>query len=407
MNLELFISKRIIKGGRGTGRFSKPVIRISVLAIALGIMVMIMALSIVSGFQKEIRDKVIGFGSHIQITSHDSRNAYETSPISKNQDFYPHLDTAEGIRHIQIYATKAGIIKTKEEIHGVLLKGVGSDFDWSFFKDKIVEGEAFKVADTAKSNKVLISRKIANKLKFAVGDHLIMYFIQRPPRMRKFEISGIYETGLAQSDDLFVFGDIQHIQKLNDWNEDQISGFEVLIDSYKDLFTMDEFVYNNIGPELNSSNIIDKNSDIFNWLELQDLNVIVIIVLMVIVAGINIISALLILILERTNMIGIMKALGAADWDIQKIFLYNAAYLIGVGLFWGNITGIGLCLLQYHFEFLTLPQESYYVSVVPVQLNYLHIAALNAGTLLICLLMLLLPSLVITKISPVKAIRFD
>lgn len=409
MNLEYFISKNIIKGDQRSKKFTKPIIRISITAIALGLTVMIVAVSIVSGFQREIRNKVIGFGSHIQITSYDSQNTHEASPILKTQDFYPSLDTVQGIKHIQVFATKAGIIKTNEEIYGVVVKGIGSDFDWSFFEKNLIEGEVVKVEDGKLGNGILISETIANKMKLKVGDKTYVYFIQQNGQLRPkdFVVKGIYQSGLEQFDNLYVITNIAHIQKRNGWSENQVGGFEVLIENYEDLDKLDQYVYNNIGYELNSTTIVRQNPDVFNWLELQDLNVVVIILLMVVVAVINIISALLILILERTNMIGILKALGMPNWNVRKIFMYNALYLIVKGLVWGNVVGLALCLLQLQFGFLKLPQESYYVSEVPIKFDWMYILILNLGTLLVCALMLIIPSYVITKISPIKAIRFD
>ena len=409
LNLEYFISKNIIKGDAKAKKFTKPIIRISITAIALGLTVMILAVSIVSGFQREIRNKVIGFGSHIQITNYDSQNTHEASPISKNQEFYPFIDTVPGIKHIQVFAQKAGIIKTNEEIYGVLVKGIGSDFDWSFFQQNLIEGDILKIKNDEAQNGILISATIAQKMKLKVGDKTYVYFIQQNGQLRPkdFKVKGIYQSGLEQFDNLYVLTDIAHIQKRNGWSKNQVGGFEVLIGNYEDIDRLDQYVYNNIGYELNSTTIVRQNPDIFNWLELQDLNVIVIIVLMVVVAVINIISALLILILERTNMIGILKALGMPNWNVRKIFLYNAIYLIVKGMIWGNIIGLTLCFLQLKLGILKLPQESYYVSEVPIELNLTYVFILNAGTLVICALMLLIPSYVITKISPIKAIRFD
>lgn len=409
LNLEYFISKNIIKGDAKSKKFTKPVISISIVAIALGLTVMIVAVSIVLGFQQEIRNKVVGFGSHIQITSYDSQNTFEANPISKNQEFYPSIDSVEGIKHIQVFANKAGIIKTKEEIYGVVVKGVGSDFDWEFFNKNLIDGELLTIENGSPNKDVLISKTIANKMKLNVGDKTFIYFIQQNGQLRPkdFIVKGIYQSGLEQFDNLFVLSDIAHIQKRNGWGEHQVGGFEVLIDNYKDLDRLDQFVYDNIGYELHSSTIVQRNPDIFNWLELQDVNVIVIIVLMVVVAVINIVSALLILILERTNMIGILKTLGMTNWSVRKIFIYNAIYLVAKGLFWGNVIGVGLCVLQLKFQFLTLPQESYYVSVVPIKLNLSNILVLNLGTLIICSLMMIIPSYVISKITPIKAIRFD
>lgn len=396
-------------GDSKSKKFTQPIIKISIAAIALGLIVMIVAVSIVSGFQREIRNKVIGFGGHIQITKYDSQNTYEATPIDKNQPFYPSLDTVKGIKHIQIYATKPGIIKTNLDIYGVIVKGIGSDFDWTFFNDKLKEGNPLKIDDKNPTNDIIISQTIANKMSIKLGDKMFLYFIQSDGQLRPkdFVVKGIYQSGLEQFDNLFVIADITHIQKRNNWSENLVGGFEVIIDNYNDLNQLDQFIYDNIGYDLHSTTIIDRNPDIFNWLELQDINVIIIILLMVLVAVINIISALLILILERTTMIGILKALGLPNWNVRKIFLYNAIHLIIKGLIIGNIIGIGLCLLQLKFGFIKLPEESYYVSEVPIELNWMSILMLNIGTLLVCFMMLILPSYVITKISPVKAIRFD
>lgn len=409
MNLEYFISKNIIKGDRNSKKFTKPIINISIIAIALGLIVMIVAMSIVGGFQREIRNKVIGFGSHIQITNFDSQNTYEASPIDKNQNFYPSIDTVDGIKHIQQFATKAGIIKTKEEIYGVVVKGVGSDFDWEFFNEKIVKGSTFTINADQTENNLLLSKPIADKMKLDVGDKMFVYFIQENGQLRPkdFIVKGIYQSGFEQFDNLYVIADIAHIQKRNGWTKDQIGGFEVIINDYKRIDELGDYVYDNIGYNLHSTTIKELNPDIFNWLALQDYNVNIIIILMILVAVINIISALLILILERTNMIGILKALGMPNWNVRKIFLYNAVYLIFKGLIWGNIIGISLCLFQQYTGFFTLPEESYYVAVVPIELNLMPILLLNIGTLIICVALLLIPSYVITKISPVKAIRFD
>lgn len=407
MNYELFIAKRIIFGDNAENKISKPIVRIAIMGVALGLAVMLLAIAIVTGFQKEIRNKVIGFGGHILIANYDSNSSYEVKPIDKKQDFYPSLNTFSGVKHIQIFATKAGIIKTNDAIEGIVLKGIGSDFDWNFFKNKIVEGNPFLVNDSLKSNAVLISKYTAQRLKLKVGNDLLVYFIQQPPRMRKFKVSGIYETGLEDFDKIYVLCDIAHIQKLNDWTENQVGGFEVLINDFNQIDEMGKKVYAAIGYNLNAKTIKEIQPQIFDWLGLQNINVIIIIVLMVLVAGINMISALLIIILERTQMIGIIKALGAKSWSIRKIFLYTASYLIGVGLLFGNFIGIILCLLQKYFGIVTLDQSSYYVSVVPIHFSIPVILLLNAGTLVVCVVMLIVPSYIITKITPIKAIRFS
>lgn len=410
MNYELFIAKRIVFRSKKDHQISRPIVRIAILGVALGIAVMIISVAIVTGFQKEIRNKVVGFGGHIQISNYDANSSLEIKPIDKNQPFYPRLKRLEGIRHVQVYATKAGIIKTDEAIEGVILKGLGSDFDWDFFKNKIVEGTPFLVNDSVKSKKILISKFIADRLKLKINDKFNMYFIENQQlsnRIRPFEVAGIYETGLEEFDKFYVLCDIGHIQKLNNWTDKQVGGFEILISDFNKLEVLGKKVYEMIGYNLNAKTVKEQYPQIFDWLELQNINVLIIIILMVVVAGINMISALLIIILERTNMIGILKALGANNWSVRKTFLYTAFYLTGLGLFWGNLLGLSLCLLQKHFNLIKLSQENYYVSVVPINFSFPHFLIINVGTLVICILMLVIPTYIITKITPIKAIRFD
>ncbi len=405
MNTEFFIAKRIFS--KDKGNFSRPIVNIAIISIALGLAAMIISVAITMGFQTAIRNKIIGFGSHIRINKYDLNSSYQTIPVDKNQKFYPYLDTVKGIRHIQVYAIKAGIIKTKEQIYGVVLKGIASDYDWSFFKKKIIKGKPLIVNDSIKINDIVISKYIADKLKLKLNDDVVMYFIQDPPRMRKFKISGIYETGLEEYDKIYALVDIAHIQKLNAWTKNQVSGFEVLIDDFDDLDKMGKYVYNNIGYDLNSKTIKELNVSLFDWLNLQNTNVFIILVMVILVAAITIISTLLILILEKTNMIGILKSLGVRNWSVRKIFIYNAEYIIGKGILWGNIIGIAICLLQKKFEIFTLNQESYYVSVVPIDINLLNILMINLGTIFISVLILIIPSYIISRITPIKAIRYD
>jgi len=414
MNLPYFIAQRLIKGRREGTSFSRPINVIAIVGIAVGLAVMILAVSILTGFKKQIREKVVGFGSHIQIMNYDSNISFETTPISDAQEFIPRLKQIPGIKHLQVFATKAGIIKTDEAIQGVVLKGVGSDFDWSYFSSNIVDGMVFTVTDTARTNKVIISKKISDMLRLKTGDSFAMYFVQEPPRSRKFVISGIYETSLEEFDKMYVFCDIGHIKRLNGWDDDQISGFEIFIDDFDNLDNMTFAVNDAIGyriandePRFRVSNIRIRYPQIFDWLNFQDLNVIIIILLMLVVAGFNMISGLLILILEKTNMIGILKALGSEDVTIRRMFLYQAAYLIGKGLFWGNLIGIGLALLQLKTGLVSLDPTSYYIKTVPVNLELAHILLLNAGTMAAIILMLLVPSQLISRITPAKAIRYD
>ena len=414
MNLPYFIAHRLIKGRREGTSFSRPINVIAIVGIAMGLAVMILAVAILTGFKKQIREKVVGFGSHIQIMNFDSNVSFETTPISDTQNFIPKIKQIAGIEHIQVFATKAGIIRTDEDIQGVVLKGIGSDFDWSYFKSNMVDGSVFTVTDTGRTDKVIISKKISNMLRLKTGDSFTMLFVQDPPRMRKFTISGIYETSLEEFDKMYVFCDIGHIKKLNGWKNDQVSGFEVYINDFDKLDEMTSEVRDAIGYKITEedtkfkiTNIRIRYPQIFDWLNFQDINVIIIILLMLIVAGFNMISGLLILILEKTNMIGVLKSLGAEDITIRRVFLYQAAYLIGKGLFWGNLIGIGLAFLQLKTGLITLDPTSYYIKTVPVNLELTHLLLLNAGTMAAIIVMLLVPSQLISRISPVKAIRYD
>ena len=414
MNLPYFIAQRLIKGRREGTSFSRPINLIAVVGISVGLAVMILAVSVLTGFKQQIREKVVGFGSHIQIMNFDSNISFETAPISTNQDFVSKIKNLPGIKHIEVFATKAGIIKTEENIQGVVLKGIGPDFDWSYFNSCMTDGSVFKVTDTATTNNVIISKKISEMLNLKTGDSFVMHFIQNPPRMRKFTISGIYETSLEEFDKIYIFCDIGHIRKLNGWTDDQISGFEIFISDFNQLEDMTQAVRDSIGYKITGdetkvkvTNIRTKYPQIFDWLNFQDMNVAIIIILMLVVAGFNMISGLLILILEKTNMIGILKALGSQDKTIRRVFLIQAAYLIGKGLFWGNIIGIGLALLQLKTGLLSLDPSSYYIKTVQVNLNVVHILLLNAGTMAVIVLMLLVPSQLVSRITPVKAIRYD
>ncbi|MCB0756109.1 MAG: ABC transporter permease [Flavobacteriales bacterium] len=411
MNTSFFIAKRLIRtGGRAESSNisgTRPIVRIAIAGIALGLAVMIVSMAIVTGFQKEITDKVVNFGADIIITEYSNLNAIEPQPVSKQQDFYPGLTEIDGIRHMQVFATKAGIVKTDEEIEGVVVKGVGSDFDWSFFKQHLVAGDVFETTDESRSKNILISEVISKKLKLNVGDRMQVFFIQdERQRARIFDVSGIYKTGLSEYDERYVITDITHIQRLNGWDEDQVAGFEVFVDDFSRLDELDDVVYHSIGTDLFSATVKELQPQIFDWLDLQDTNVRVIIILMLVVAGFNMISALLIMIIERVYMIGTLKSLGMNDSKIRNIFIYQALYLTGVGLFWGNLVGIALCLIQDQFGIITLDEASYYVKVVPINLQLTHILLLNLGTLFFCFLMLLLPSMVVSRIQPLKAIRF-
>ncbi len=411
MNTPFFIAKRLIRAGgqaeSNTISGTRPIVRIAIAGIALGLAVMIISMAIVTGFQNEITDKVVNFGSDIVITEYSNLNAIEPHPVSKQQKFYPSLAEIDGIRHIQVFATKAGIIKTDEEIEGVVVKGVGGDFDWSFFQKHLVKGEIFHTTDSSRSKNILISENTANKMKLSLGDRMEVFFIHNEKqRARVFDVTGIYKTGLSEYDDKYVITDITHIQRLNGWSENEVAGFEVFVDDFDRLEEMSDIVYNEIGMELYCMTVKELQPQMFDWLDLQDMNVRVIIILMLVVAGFNMISALLIMIIERVYLIGTLKSLGMNDGKIRNIFIYQALYLTIVGLFWGNLIGITLCLVQQHFGIITLDEASYYVKVVPINLQIGHILFLNLGTLFFCFLMLLVPSMVVARIQPLKAIRF-
>jgi len=370
---------------------------------------MIISVAILQGFQSQIHDKVTGFGGHIQISGFDSNNSYEPAPIDLREASVDEIIRVKGVEHVQEFALKAGIVKTKDQIEGVVFKGVSGSYDWSFFKEKLVSGNIPAIGDTASpSDKILISQKLSNLLGFKTGDELRMYFIiDNLARGRKFKISGIYNTGLPEFDGTYLFGDIGHIRKLNGWNLNQVSGVEIRINDWKKLSEISNEVYEIAGYNLNTQTIKQLYPQIFDWIEIQDLNVLVILVLMSLVSGITMISTLLILILEHTRDIGLLKAMGAGNKSIRKIFIYTSVNITFYGLLWGNAMALILIYLQKKFELIPLPEDSYFVSTVPVSIGFVHIFIINAATIIICTLMMLIPSLVIRYISPVKAIRFD
>jgi lipoprotein-releasing system permease protein len=414
MNLPLFIAKRLIRGRSKGTSFSRPINVIAVTGIAAGLAVMIIAVATLSGFKMEIREKIVGFAAHILVRNYDSNYSFELTPISTRLSFIPDIKKIPGVVHLEGFATKAGIIKTEDDIQGVVLKGIGTDFDWTYFRRNMAEGSEFILSDTSTTNDVVISKKLASLLRLKTGDSFAMHFVQDPPRMRKFRISGLYETSLEEFDRIYVFCDIRHIRRLNGWDEDQVSGIEIFIDDFNRLEEITGRVNDAIGyklsekePSATADSVKERYPQIFDWLNFQDMNVVIIIVLMLVVAGFNMISGLIILILEKTNMIGVMKALGSEDKLIRNVFLYQAAWLIGKGLFWGNIIGAGLAILQLKTGFISLDPSSYYLKTVPVNLDIIHILLLNAGTMAIIIMMLLVPSHLVSRISPVKAIRFD
>ncbi|MDG1040642.1 MAG: ABC transporter permease [Polaribacter sp.] len=410
MNYELFIAKRIIAGKAYKNSISSPIIKIAITAIALGIIIMMISIATGSGMQQKIRDKVSGFKGHVQITNYDDNNSeVSINPIDKTQDFYPKFTTIDGIKNVQIFANKAGLIRTATDFEGIIFKGVSTDYDWSFFTEYLVEGKLPNFNQT-RVRDVLLSKTLVDRLNLKLNDTINVFFLKstknKLPSRYKLIIVGIYDTGFNQFDKNMVIGDIKEVQRSNKWNENQIGGFEVLIDNFDEIEQRGNEIYAEIGSTLNSNTIVESYAFIFEWIELFDNNVWFIIGIMILVASINMITALLVLILERVQMVGILKALGSANWSIRKIFLYNAGYLILKGLFWGNVIGITLLVLQQQFGFITLDPTTYYVSTVPVTINIFAFLILNIGTLILCFLMLIIPSVIITRINPVKSIKF-
>ena len=411
MNFELFLAKRIVASKEHKSSISAPIIKIAIIAIAMGVTIMMIAISTGIGLQDKIREKIAGFNGHIQITNFDNNYSGITlESVSKEQDFYPEFKNIDGIQHVQIYATKAGIIRTETDFEGILLKGVGTDYDWSFFESYLVAGRLPIVGETV-SDEVLISKYISDRLGLNLGDKFNVFFVKEDtsqrPNLRVLSVAGIYLSGFQEFDENFVIADLRHIQRMNKWDENEVGGFEVLIDNFDEIEEKSQEVYLQTPSVLNSESIVDKYPAVFEWISLFDNNIYMIIFIMILVAGINMITALLVLILERTQMIGILKALGSTNTSIRKVFLYNAGYLIIRGLFWGNAIGLLLLLLQKFTGVIRLDPESYYVNTVPIYLDFGYIFALNLGTLILCLAMLIIPSVVISKISPVKSIKFE
>ncbi|MFV8367130.1 ABC transporter permease [Flavobacterium sp. XS1P27] len=408
MNLEYFIAKRLITAKDYKSSISAPIIKIAISAIAIGMIMMIVSVATGIGLQQKIREKVSAFNGHIIISNYDNNQSEVTlTPISKKQDFYPKFTSVPAVEHIQAIASKAGIIRTETAFEGIIFKGVGNDYKWDNIKEYIIEGRIPNVKGDL-NEEVVISQFIANRLNLKVGDGFNTFFMkEKGYNLRNFDVVGIFNSGFQEFDATYLIGDIRHMQRINKWAPDQIGAFEVFVDDFNTIESTGEQVYAQTASTLDSKTIIEKYSYIFEWLQLFDFNIIVILVVMILVATINMVVALLVLILERTQMIGILKALGANNWSVRKIFLYNAFYLIIRGLFWGNLIGISLLLIQQQFGIIQLPPENYYVNQAPVYLNWGYILLLNLLTVTVCFLVLLIPSYIITKISPVKAIRFD
>ena len=413
MNLEFFIAKRLIKGKEHKISISAPIIKIAIAAIALGIIMMLIAIATGVGLKHKIREKVAAFNGHIQIYNYDN-NVSDVSvvPVSVNQEFYPEFTSVDGISHIQAVASKAGIIRTEDTFEGIIAKGVGKDYNWEVFSEYLQEGRLPDFKGEL-NTEVLMSSLMARRLQLKTGDEFFTFFLKdedpsKTPNQRKFKIVGIYDSGFEEFDAKYVFTDIRHIQRVNKWQEDQVGNFEIFLYNFEDIDAKTKEIYGKTLSDLDTQNIKNKYFKIFEWIGLFDFNIALIIGIMIIVGGINMITALLVLILERTQMIGILKALGSANWSIRKVFLYNAAYLITIGLLWGNLFGLGFIWFQETYRVFKFPNpKEYYIDYIPVHIDFPTVLILNLGVLILCLLMLLIPSYIITKITPVKAIKFE
>ncbi len=375
---------------------------------------MLISVAVISGFKSEIKTKLTGFSGHIVITNYDDNLSLETKPIEISDSLLTDLQEIDGVEHIQFYATKSGIIKTADKIQGAALKGISTDFDGRFLSSRLVEGELFQVNDTATTNQVLISQRMANILQLKTGDAFEMYFIQDPPRVRKFTISGLFDTQIDDIDKTFIVCDIKHIQRLSGWTKRQISGAEIFIDDFSRVDSLAEKVDDVLayyigadGSRLRASSIREKFPNLFDWLDLLNMNVWIILSLMIVVAGFNMISGLLILLIEKTSVIGLLKALGMRNENVRMIFIYRAAFIVLKGMLWGNIIGIGICALQACFGIIKLDPVNYFLDTVPVQITWWHIIAVNALTFVCITLLLTLPALIITRISPEKTLKVE
>ena len=407
MNTSLFIAKRLYNAKENNNNYTRPIIRIAISAIALSVAIMILSVFVLSGFKSDISNKVFGFGGHINISKFSFNQSYENDPINYNTELSSEIESMDFVNYIQAYATKAGIIKNNNEILGVVLKGVDQNYNWSFFYENLISGDTPSFNDSVAKNSILISQNISKKMKLNVGDDMLIYFMEQPTRVRKFIVSGIYKTGLSEFDDITAIGDLKHIQKLNNWDINQIGGYEISVANFKNIEKYTSLIDESIDYDLKALSIKHKYPQIFDWLRLQDFNVLIILILMLIVGGVNMITSLLIIILEKSKLIGLLKAIGATNWNIRHIFIYNSLQIILSGLFWGNLIAISLSLLQSRFHFIKLDEEIYFMDFVPIKIELFSLLMINIGTIVICYVILVIPSVVIAKISPAKSIKFE
>jgi lipoprotein-releasing system permease protein len=408
LNVAYFIAKHIAPGR--TEAYARPVICIAVISIALGLALMMISVAIVVGFKHSVSRKVVGFAAPLKVVAFTRNESLEETPVTLNPKFLKKLQNNPDITHIQFTAQKGGVLKTQNQIQGVVLKGVGLHYDWRYLKKNLVTGRLPQFGKDNPGREVLISKTLADKLNLKTGDAVRIWFIGKNAVSalgRKLMICGIYHTGLEEFDNRYLIGDLRQIQHLNGWKSNQVGNIELEISNLKKIKTIAQKIYNNIPYNLNIDTIYDDYPEIFNWLDLLNTNVAVILILMILVAGVTMISTLFILIIERTRMVGLLKTLGASNPLLQKVFLYKAAYIIGRGMLWGNFLGLLFYFVQLYFRLFRLDPVNYYVSYVPVELSFSHFLWLNAGTFFLCLLMLIIPSFYIMRIQPARALRYE
>ena len=423
MNFSSYIANKILNKGSSKKNMSTPIVKIGITGIALGVAVMIITMAVVTGFQQQITQKIITFSSHLQISDYDQNKSDEPNPITFETDFLQKISSTENVKHIQPFATKNGILKTKTENEGVILKGVSDNFDWSYLKPYITEGSVLSFNKEFASTDIVVSKALATKLHIVLNQKMSVYFLTKKKladttmsgenyvdyefRSRVFIVKGIFNTGFSDFDKNLVFVDLKQIQNLNYWKPNQVAGYEVYLKDFDLLEPTLDRLNDVVGYDYTVASVKQIQGSIFSWLDMIDVNAIIIITLMVLVAAINMISALLILILERTNMVGVLKALGLANANVRHIFFYVSIQLLLKGLLIGNIIGVGFCWLQLQFKFATLNSQTYYLDFVPINLSLTHIVLINVGTAITCILMMFFPTLILNKITPMKAIRFS
>lgn len=368
---------------------------------------MIVSFAILEGFRNEIQAKIFSFGAHLQITKYDTNNSFEGLPISTNTGLSNNHNAFPEVKNIQPFARKTAIVKTEDEVLGVVLKGIDRQYDLTAMKNNLVAGRLLHFSDSGASDEIMVSKKIADQLKLDVGEDALFFFVQNPPRVRKLKITGIYKTGLDEFDNIYVIGDMEHIRALNDWNDTLVGGYEIILNDFRQIDQVANKVFNRMNYDLQLQKITDEYAQLFDWLKLLKRNVVIFLVLIVFVATFNMVSTVFIMIMERTHMIGVLKAIGATNYQIRKVFFYNGAKLTLKGLVWGNVVGLGFCALQYYFKFIPLDPENYYMETVPIHWNFRVILVLNVAVFLLTLLSILLPTALVARIKPVKAIRFD